>query len=83
MPRTLASLKPNTPSNDFQRAAAAAEAAAGKLGWFAMSLAEQTRAIYAQLRQIDSARAKSMAFAQSRRGRSRAAGEATRRPAAA
>ena len=42
---------------DFQRAAAAARAEAGARGWCEMSPSEQTRAIYAQLRLIDEARA--------------------------
>ena len=78
MARILASLKPNAPSDDFQRAVAAAEAAAGKRGWFEMTLSEQTRAIYAQLRQIDAARAKAMAFVPQRRSNFRAAGDARR-----
>jgi hypothetical protein len=39
--------------DDFQRAAAAAEAEIGNSGWSMMSSSEQGRAIYAQLRRID------------------------------
>lgn len=46
---------------DFQRAAAAARAEAGARGWCEMSPSEQTRAIYAQLRVIDEARATALA----------------------
>ena len=39
--------------DDFQRAAAAAEAEIGESGWSLMSSSEQGRAIYAHLRRID------------------------------
>ena len=58
----------NTPADDFQRAAAEAETKAGKRMWFEMSPSEQTRAIYAQLRQIDADRAVAMAFSPGRPG---------------
>jgi hypothetical protein len=72
----------NAPSDEFQRAAAEAEAKAGKRAWFEMSPSEQTRAIYAQLRRIDADRAAAMAFGPGRPGRYRVAGETVRRAAA-
>jgi predicted secreted hydrolase len=45
--------------DDFQRAAATARAEAGD-DWFEMPFREQAHAIYAQLRQIDAARALTM-----------------------
>jgi hypothetical protein len=73
---------PHTPVDDFQRAAAEAEANAGKRAWLEMSPAEQTRAIYAKLRRIDADHAAAMAFSPGRPGRYRVAGETVRRRAA-
>ncbi len=72
----------NASIDDFQRAAAEAEAKAGKRAWFEMSPSEQTRAIYAQLRRIDADRATAIAFCPGRPGRYRVAGETVRRAAA-
>jgi len=46
--------------DDFQRAAAAAVAEVGYPAWFDMAPQEQTRAIYAHLRQIDAARVRAL-----------------------
>jgi hypothetical protein len=70
----------NPATNDFQRAAAAAKAAAARPAWFELSPAEQTQAIYAQLRLIDAARAKALAILPRRR--SRHDGESASRKAA-
>jgi hypothetical protein len=72
---------PNTATNDFQRAAAEAEAKIGTSAWFEMTPTEQTRAIYAALRRIDAARALAISFKPGRRGRFRVAGETTAKPA--
>ena len=69
----------NASIDDFQRAAAGAEVSAGKHAWFKMSLSEQTRAIYAQLRRLDADRAEAIAFSPGRPGRYRVAGETVRR----
>jgi hypothetical protein len=65
--------------DSFQRAVAAAQAEAGNGNWAEMSLSEQTRAIYAQLRRIDAERAKAIAFRPGPHGRYRVAGETVRR----
>jgi len=62
------------PSNDFQRAAAAAEADAGER-WWGLEPAEQAAAIYDQLRRLDAERVKALRFRPGRRGRFRVAGE--------
>ena len=56
-------------NDDFQRAATAAEAEAGKSGWSMMPPSERTRAIYAYLRRIDAEHAKSLVLLPARRGR--------------
>jgi hypothetical protein len=61
--------------DDFLRAVAAAKAATDKLGWLVLSPSEQARAIYAQLRLIDTARVKKLGLRPGPRGRFRAAGE--------
>ena len=61
-------------ADEFQQAAAAAEAAAGSQ-WWEMRPAEQTALIYRHLRQIDAARAEALSFRAGRRGRYRTAGE--------
>jgi len=55
--------------DDFQRAAAAAEAKAGKTDWSIMPPSEQARAIYEHLRAIDAERAGSLVILPARRGR--------------
>lgn len=50
--------QPDKPGDDFQRAAAAAEALAGKVRWSEMTPREQTEAIYAELRRIDAVSAR-------------------------
>ena len=72
---------PNTATNDFQRAAAEAEAKVGTSAWFEMTPTEQTKSIYTALRRIDAERASAISFKPGRRGRFRVAGEATAKPA--
>jgi hypothetical protein len=72
---------PNTAANDFQRAAAEAEAKVGKSAWFEMTPTGQATAIYAALRRIDAARASAISVKSGRRSRFRVAGEATTKPA--
>lgn len=60
MARSGASPSPNSPADDFQRAAAAAEAEVGRRIWWELSFAEQTEAIYLQLRRIDAERTAAM-----------------------
>jgi hypothetical protein len=72
---------PNTATNDFQRAAAEAEAKVGTSTWFEMTPTEQIKAIYAALRRIDAVRAAAISFKPRPRGRFRVAGEATTKPA--
>jgi hypothetical protein len=79
MAKILPTPDSNSRFDDFQRAAAEAEAETSGRAWFEMSLSEQTRAIYARLQQIDAARAAAMAFNPGRPGRFRVAGERTRR----
>jgi len=55
--------------DDFQRAAAAAEAEAGKPGWLMMPPSERARAIYESLRRIDAERAGSLVILPARRVR--------------
>jgi hypothetical protein len=81
MERRRPNFAPNTASNDFQRAAAEAEAKVGTSAWFEMTPTEQIKAIYAALRRIDAARASAISFKPGRRGRFRVAGEATAKPA--
>lgn len=73
----------NTSIDDFQRAAAEAEAEAGQRAWYEMTVSEQTRAIYARLQRIDAARAALMSFNPGPHGRFRVAGERTKRVATA
>jgi hypothetical protein len=44
--------------DDFQKAAEAAQARCGEVTWATMTVAEQARAIYAELQKIDIARTK-------------------------
>jgi len=55
--------------DDFQRAAAAAEAKIGKTDWSIMPPTEQARAIYEHLKAIDAERAASVVIHPARRGR--------------
>ncbi len=65
--------------DDFQRAAAMAEAEAGRHRWFEMSPTEQARAIYDKLRKIDASRATAMPAKPVGPGRFRVAGQPTKR----
>ena len=66
MTRNAAALRPKH-ADDFQHAVITAEAS--QLAWCELSLAEQSRAIYTQLRELDIARAKAIAFTPDHRPR--------------
>jgi hypothetical protein len=67
-------------ADDFQRAAAEAEALAGTSAWWQLSPKERARAIYAQLRRIDAEHAASP-VAHGSDGRRRGADKSVRRMA--
>jgi hypothetical protein len=75
--------EPVSAADDFQRAAAAAEAEVGLRIWWEMTLSEQTRAIYEHIRRMDTARAATLPPGPARVSRYRVAGGPTRRMAAA
>lgn len=79
----MAESRPNskaaTAADDFQRAAAAAEAQAGGRWWLAMTPRERSLTIYAQLRRLDEERAAALSSVPGPRSRFRVAREPTRR----
>jgi hypothetical protein len=83
MARRHSTPEPATAADDFQLAAAAAEAECGQRVWWEMTLSEQTRAIYSQIRRMDEARAAKLQPATGRISRYRVAGASTRRMDAA
>jgi hypothetical protein len=73
----------NSPADDFQRAAAAAEAEVGRRIWWELSFAEQTEAIYLHLRRMDAERTAAMSRGPQRRAGVRVSGPPIGRTASA
>jgi hypothetical protein len=82
MAKSRATPASNSPADDFQRAAATAEAEVGRRIWWELSFAEQTEAIYLHLRRIDAERMAAMSRGP-QRSRLRGLGVTTGRMASA